>query len=247
GGRKMPHLGNAWHIPNNPEPRGQGGMRDPIGALVPGMDVTIFSGNQFRGPGGNPGNQLQDGSSVFFKRTADLNWTELPMKFYRTSNNNKYYSATIRADISSTFQVGDVVQYYLRITYDAHDTTFLRATGNTSTPTDNEAAARAAPFTFAVESRAVRGQWGPVLKFPNVAIHTHVLPNGRVLMWGRRDHPTDTLDEHVCTPVLWDPTDATEPMDPTTAKTTPTPQPTLADRRTTVNLFCAGHAFLPDG
>ena len=138
GGRKMPHLGNAWHIPNNPEPRGQGGMRDPIGALVPGMDVTIFSGNQFRGPGGNPGNQLQDGSSVFFKRTADLNWTELPMKFYRTSNNNKYYSATIRADISSTFQVGDVVQYYLRITYDDHDTTFLRATGNTSTPTDND-------------------------------------------------------------------------------------------------------------
>ena len=137
-----------------------------------------------------PGNQLQDGSSVFFKRTADANWTELPMKFYRTANNNKYYSATIRADISSTFHVGDVVQYYLRITYDDHDTTFLRANGNTSTPTDNEAAARAAPFTFPVESRAVRGQWGPVLKFPNVAIHTHVLPNGRVLMWGQA-RPSD--------------------------------------------------------
>ena len=242
----MPNLGNAWHIPNNPEPRGRGGMRDPIGALVPGMDVTIFSGNQFQG-GGNPGNQLQTGSSLFFKRAADANWTELPLKFRSVARNNKYYSATIPASTSSTFQVGDKVQYYLRIAYDDHDTTFLRANGNMSTPTADEAAARAAPFTFPVESRAVRGQWGPVLKFPNVAIHTHVLPNGRVLMWGRRDHPTDTLDEHVCTPFLWDPTDATNPMDPTTAKTTSTPQPTLANQITTVNLFCAGHAFLPDG
>jgi galactose oxidase len=243
----MPNLGNAWHIPANPEPRGRAGMRDPVGALVPGTAITVISGNQFRGPGGNPGNQLQDGSSVFFKRTADAHWTELPMQFYRTAGNNKYYTATIRSDISSTFQVGDMVQYYLRIAYDDHVTTFLRTNGTTSIPTADESAARAAPFTFPIESRAVRGQWGPVLQFPNVAIHTHVLPNGRVLMWGRRDKPTDTLDEHMCTPFLWDPTDATDPMDPTTAKTTDTPRPTLADRITMVNLFCAGHAFLPDG
>jgi len=84
---------------------------------------------------------------------------------------------------------------------------------------------------------ALKGQWGPVFDLPNVAIHTHVLPNGLVLMWGRRDKPTDSLDVHECTPFLWNPVSG--------AKTN-TPQPTLADG-TKVNLFCAGHAFLPDG
>ena len=47
----MANLGNAWHIPGNPEPRGRAGMRDPVGEIVPGTAVTIFSGNQFQGPG----------------------------------------------------------------------------------------------------------------------------------------------------------------------------------------------------
>jgi galactose oxidase len=81
------------------------------------------------------------------------------------------------------------------------------------------------------------GRWDPVFELPNVAIHTHVLPNGKVLFWGRRDQPTGSLYEHECTPYVWD---------PRTGELTPTPQPTRADG-TKVNLFCAGHAFLPDG
>jgi hypothetical protein len=81
------------------------------------------------------------------------------------------------------------------------------------------------------------GQWDPVFELPNVAIHTHVLPNGKVLFWGRRDRPTGSLNEHECTPYVWD---------PRTGNVTPTPQPTRASG-TKVNLFCAGHAFLPDG
>ena len=134
-----------------------------------------------------------------------------------------------------------MVQYYLRIAYDDHDTTFLRANGNTSTPTADEAAARAAPFTFTVESRAVQGQWGPVFKLPNVAIHTHVLPNGRVLMWGRRDKP-DIAGRPRVHAFSLGPGNAVD-NDPTTDP----PQPTLADGTTKVNLFCSGHAFLPDG
>ncbi len=248
----MPNLGNAWHIPGQPDQqlRGRGAMRDPIGVLVPGTAITIISGNQFQGAGGNPGNQLQTGSSVFFRRDADPNWTELPMKFFRTVGNNKYYAATIPANTSSTFQVGDVVQYYLRIPYSNHDTTFLHANdnGTASTPTESEAAARTTPFAFTVENSARWGQWGPVFTFPNVAIHTHVLPNGRVLMWGRRDESEpDNLDVHRCTPFVWDPANPVDQLDPTKAKTTNTPQPKLADGNTTVNLFCAGHAFLPDG
>ncbi len=81
------------------------------------------------------------------------------------------------------------------------------------------------------------GRWDPVFELPNVAIHTHVLPNGKVLLWGRRDQPTGSMHEHECTPYIWD---------PRTGELLPTPQPERTDG-TKVNLFCSGHAFLPDG
>ncbi|MGH3869405.1 MAG: galactose oxidase-like domain-containing protein [Pseudonocardiaceae bacterium] len=81
------------------------------------------------------------------------------------------------------------------------------------------------------------GRWDSDFELPNVAIHTHVLPNGKVLFWGRRDQPTGSLNEHECTPRIWD---------PRTGELSSTPQPTLVDG-TKVNLFCSGHTFLPDG
>ena len=56
----MPTLGNAWYVPSNPEPRGWGGMLDPVGPILPGTHVTIISGNQ-----------LQDGSVVFVRHGGD--------------------------------------------------------------------------------------------------------------------------------------------------------------------------------
>src|SRR5580704_2086600 len=56
---------------------------------------------------------------------------------------------------------------------------------------------------------ARQGQWGEVFYLPNVAIHTHVLPNGKVLFWGRRDKPDGSMDENECTPFLWDPEERT--------------------------------------
>jgi hypothetical protein len=88
-----------------------------------------------------------------------------------------------------------------------------------------------------------------VLNFQNVPIHVHVLPDGTVLMWGRRDDHSsrlESLNEHFCTPFVWDPADPVEAADSTVAKTTSTAQPTLASGET-VNLFCGGHAFLPYG
>ena len=73
----MANLGNTWHIPNNPELHCISGMRDPIGAIVPETAVTVITGNQFQDTG-NPGNQLQDGSAVFFRKAASPNWTLLP-------------------------------------------------------------------------------------------------------------------------------------------------------------------------
>ena len=81
------------------------------------------------------------------------------------------------------------------------------------------------------------GRWDPVFDLPNVAIHANLLPDGKVLFWGRRDDPAGSMNEHSCTPYVWDPAGG---------GCTPTPQPRRADG-TTVNLFCAGHALLPDG
>ena len=104
----MVNLGNAWHLPGNPEPLGSAGMRDPVFPTDPVTTVTIFSGNQYQG-GGNPGNQLQDGSALFFKQATDADWQMVPMTFATAIGNNKYYSA--QAALPQT--AGTVVQYYL--------------------------------------------------------------------------------------------------------------------------------------
>jgi galactose oxidase len=230
----MPNLGNAWHIPDGAELRTLAGMRSPIGPIMPGTAVTICSGNQFQGFGGNPGDQLQVGSAIFFKRSTDAAWQTQPMLFRAEIGNNKYYAAPIP---TATFGTGDVVHYYLRIAYGDRDTTFVFQNQGASATTASEAVARAAPFAFTIDDPAVKGQWAPVFALPNVGIHAHVLPNGNVLMWGRRDNPNASLDIHECTPFVWNPKNGTF---------TSTPQPTRADG-TKVNLFCSGHAFLPDG
>ncbi len=82
----------------------------------------------------------------------------------------------------------------------------------------------------------VKGKWGPAFDWPNVGIHLHVLPNGKVLFWPRRELG-ETLDSHFCVPRVWD---------PETGLFTRTPQPTTKTGER-FNLFCAGHTFLPDG
>ncbi len=208
-------------------------MRDPAGALPAGTPVTIISGNQDQGQAGNPGNQLQVGSAVIFRRSTDAGWSEQPMIFDSVGGNNKYYQATINA----AFGVGTSVEYYLRIPYSDHDTTFLHAAGAFSAATDDEVAARQQPFQFTVGDPAELGRWGPLIGLLNVAVHSTVLPTGRVLMWGRRIPGDPDLDVHECQPFLFD---------PTTGQSQLTDQPKSAGGAD-VNLFCAGHAFLPDG
>ena len=246
----MANLGNVWHIPANPEPPGVAGMRDPVFPATPAATVTIYTGNQFAGDG-NPGNQLQVGSSLFYSPQGGAAWTEVPLAFSAEIGNNKYYSAPVPF---GSFQAGTNVRYYLRIAYDDHDTTFLQlnADGITSATTADESAAQAAPFVFTVDTPALRGQWAPVIPLPNVGIHAHVLPNGLVLMWGRRDNPGQSLNVDpptplhqggtpappaTCTPFLWN---------PVTGEVSKTSQPTMPDGSLT-NLFCSGHAFLADG
>lgn len=67
---------------------------------------------------------------------------------------------------------------------------------------------------------SVVGQWSPVVNWPAVAIHMHVLPDSRVMMW--------------------DTTNNARVVDPDTGNFTLYANPTT-------NLFCSGHSFLPDG
>jgi hypothetical protein len=64
------------------------------------------------------------------------------------------------------------------------------------------------------------GQWSPVVDWPAVAVHLHVLPDRRVMMW-------DTSAN-------------ARVVDPDTGNSTLYANPTT-------NLFCSGHSFLPDG
>jgi hypothetical protein len=247
----MANLGNVWHLAANPEPSGTAGMRDPVFPTAPVAEVTIWTGNQFQG-GGNAGNQLQDGSTVFFRLSTAVNWTPVPLLWGQTVANNKYYSAAIP---TAALEAGVVIEYYLRIAYGDHDTTFLHsaADGIASQTVADEGLAQAQPFTFTVDTSANRGQWGSVFPLPNVAIHAHLLPSGLVLMWGRRDDPNQSLDVNPpsplqpgappappaqCTPFLWN---------PDTGQVTATPRPMQQDGKTEANLFCSGHSFLADG
>jgi hypothetical protein len=67
---------------------------------------------------------------------------------------------------------------------------------------------------------AVGGQWGSPFTWPALAIHANLLPDGRVFTWGRSDR----------LPVLWNPMTNT-----------------FASVSRPADLFCSGHALLPDG
>jgi galactose oxidase len=84
---------------------------------------------------------------------------------------------------------------------------------------------------------AVVGEWSPVFDTENVVIHAHVLPNGKVLFWSRREASDGTnLNPQVCTTRILDPSLVGKPG----MITQPANQPGY-------NLFCSSHTFLPDG
>jgi hypothetical protein len=80
-------------------------------------------------------------------------------------------------------------------------------------------------------AEATTGKWGPVIDWPMVPLHMHLLPTGKILAWGKYDSGVNgTMGGR---PRLWDP--AAGP--PTTARMI----------EVDTMLFCAGHAFMADG
>jgi alpha-D-xyloside xylohydrolase len=152
-------LGNGFHIPNNTELGFT--MRNPFSGMTPDVPVTFYTGNQFQGTG-NPGNQLQTGSAMFYKHATNTTWSALPMTFYSQNGNNKYYSVTLPGN---TFNGGDTVQYYFKIPYDDHLPTFIYGNDSTRFNTEIESVARAGAFSFTYAQSLT--PTGPYLSFTN--------------------------------------------------------------------------------
>jgi hypothetical protein len=81
----------------------------------------------------------------------------------------------------------------------------------------------------ALPAEATTGKWGPVVNWDIVPLHMHLLPTGKLLAWGKFE-PGGTV---MGMPRLWDPASG----------------PPTGAREIAVDtmLFCAGHAFMPDG
>lgn len=95
-------------------------------------------------------------------------------------------------------------------------------------------------------SKAEVGEFGPTTTVPLVPVHLSVLPDRRVLFWGR-DFVRDAFGNIVETPTG----EAKQVVGHSDAYVwnvlaTPTPAP-VAVHNADANLFCAGHSFLPDG
>jgi hypothetical protein len=77
---------------------------------------------------------------------------------------------------------------------------------------------------------SVVGQWGAINNWPIVPIHISLLPNGKVLAWGRdKVQGADVVGKSDA--YVWNPATGIFTLVP----------------NTTTNLFCSGHSFLPDG
>jgi hypothetical protein len=81
-----------------------------------------------------------------------------------------------------------------------------------------------------VAQSATKGSWTAPFPWPHVAIHMNLLPNGKVLTWERED-PGSAFGQGIAPAAVWNSTNGSFT------------NVTYAN----VDLFCAGHSFLPDG
>jgi hypothetical protein len=79
-------------------------------------------------------------------------------------------------------------------------------------------------------AEASTGKWDPPVPWDIVPLHMHLLPTGKILAWGKLE-----MNGSMGLPRLWDPSSGA-----------PSGAPIAATGLDTM-LFCAGHAFMPDG
>lgn len=136
------NLGNAWHLPAAAEPPGVT-MRNPLNAFT-NHDVYFYSGNQFQGDG-TTGDQT--GGALYHRLVGGGAWASEALGFDSQQGNNKYWLAHIP---SGTYSETNEVEYYLRVDYADHDTTWIGTTngGAASVPLASQSAAESNAFRF---------------------------------------------------------------------------------------------------
>jgi galactose oxidase-like protein/Big-like domain-containing protein/Kelch motif protein len=80
----------------------------------------------------------------------------------------------------------------------------------------------------ALSNQATVGAWGPLVNWDIVPLHMALMPNGKVIAWGKTDVAPDTMG----VPRIWDPSGP------------PSGAPMI---NVDTMLFCAGFALMPDG
>lgn len=85
-----------------------------------------------------------------------------------------------------------------------------------------------------------QGEWSPVYAWPDVAVHLHLLPNGKILTFSDDDHD----EYHTAGTRLGGFSKAFVVDIPHGGAPAPD---VLYVPNTTTNMFCSGHTFLPDG
>jgi hypothetical protein len=160
--------GNSWHIPTNAEPSGAT-MRNPAADAPADAAVWFYNGtfaNLFD----------QSGGTLHYRESGAGTWSSTNLSYDSSSasggSTNKYWSTSILAD---TFANADTVEYYLEITYNDCDTTYIGTTdsGVSSTTFLSESDAQANLFSFTYAGSAPV-QTGTVWHIPTNAEPTGV-------------------------------------------------------------------------
>lgn len=198
-------------------------------------DATVFEGSC----GGTP-------SAVFRVTLSEIASQDVTVNFV-TSNGSALSSADyIAASGTVTIPTG---QTSATITVNARSDTLVEGDENffvnLSGPVNaviadgqGQAIIKDDDATPPVSNPGSLGSWGPCEELETVPVHMSLLPNGRLLYWGRDKvvNPTGADDGSDvgggCNTYTWDPI--------TKAKSG-------VIRNGSTNLFCSSHSFLPDG
>jgi hypothetical protein len=142
-GGVVTNYGNSWHFPTNTEPSGAFMRNPPTNGVSPSTAVHIYNGTYTN-------DSDQTGGALFHRLSGGGSWTETALAF--DSNNgfgNQYWKAVLTGN---TYGVSNTVEYFLKITYNNRDTTFLGTTNNADAAVnvkyDTTNAAAAHPFSF---------------------------------------------------------------------------------------------------
>jgi galactose oxidase-like protein/Big-like domain-containing protein/Kelch motif protein len=81
----------------------------------------------------------------------------------------------------------------------------------------------------ALSTQATTGSWSPLVKWDIVPLHMNLMPNGKIIAWGKYEANTTTM----AMPRIWDPSTGA-----------PAGAPMI---QLDTMLFCAGHILMPDG